>query len=311
LSDRVFANWSPWRLFFRQFRTKDTVLQQVLLNGVVLAVNYSLIALGITLIFGIMNILNFAHGQMFMIGGFVVYYVYGLFGVNYFVSLIAVVVVLGAIGWCFETFFFRRMRKIATREENSMLLAVGTALLLENIALSAFGEKQRGVPPIVTGVFRIGDAFLPAGRLLVMVLATFLIVGLLLFVQYTKLGRAMRALAQDREVTYLMGVNADRVAALGFAVGAALAGLAGGLLVTVFGVNSGVGNVYSIKAFIMIMIGGAGVVPGAILGGVVLGFAEAIGYAVLPGSITYLLIFVALIVFLLFRPQGLMGKPWG
>jgi branched-chain amino acid transport system permease protein len=286
-------------------------LQQVLLNGVVLAGNYALIALGITLIFSIMNILNFAHGQMFMLGGFVVYYLYGLFGVNYFVSLIAVVVVLGAIGWCFETFFFRRMRKTATREENSMLLAVGTALLLENIALSGFGEKQRGVPPVVTGVFRIGDAFLPAGRLLVMVLAIFLIVGLLLFVQYTKLGRAMRALAQDREVTYLMGVNADRVAALGFAVGAALAGLAGGLLVTVFGVNSGVGNVYSIKAFIMIMIGGAGVVPGAILGGVVLGFAEAIGYAVLPGSITYLLIFVGLIVFLLFRPQGLMGKPWG
>ena len=286
-------------------------MQQVLLNGVVLAVNYALIALGISLIFSIMNILNFAHGQMFMLGGFVVYYLYGLFGVNYFVSLIAVVVVLGAIGWCFETFFFRRMRKTATREENSMLLAVGTALLLENIALSGFGEKQRGVPPVVTGILRIGDAFLPAGRLLVMVLAIFLIVGLLLFVQYTKLGRAMRALAQDREVTHLMGVNADRVAALGFAVGAALAGLAGGLLVTVFGVNSGVGNVYSIKAFIMIMIGGAGVVPGAILGGIVLGFAEAIGYAVLPGSITYLLIFVGLIVFLLFRPQGLMGKPWG
>jgi branched-chain amino acid transport system permease protein len=92
-------------------------LEQVLVNAVVLAVNYALIALGITLIFSIMNILNFAHGQMFMIGGFVVYYLYGLFKINYFASLIAVVIVLGAIGWCFETFFFRRMRKIATREE--------------------------------------------------------------------------------------------------------------------------------------------------------------------------------------------------
>ncbi|HSZ77330.1 MAG TPA: branched-chain amino acid ABC transporter permease, partial [Chthoniobacterales bacterium] len=255
--------------------------------------------------------LNFAHGQMFMIGGFVVYYLYGLFKINYFVSLIAVVLVLGTIGWCFETFFFRRMRRMAIREENSMLLAVGTALLLENLALSIFGEKQRGVPPVVTGVYRIGSAYLPAGRLLVMLLALVLIVGLLLFVQYTKLGRAMRALAQDREVTHLMGVNVNRVAAYGFALGAALAGLAGGLLVTVFGVNSGVGNVYSIKAFIMIMIGGAGVVPGAILGAIVLGFVEAIGYAVLPGSITYLLIFTGLIIFLLLRPQGLLGKPWG
>ncbi|MBV9130336.1 MAG: branched-chain amino acid ABC transporter permease [Verrucomicrobia bacterium] len=286
-------------------------MEQMLVNGVVLAVNYALIALGITLIFSIMNILNFAHGQMFMIGGFVVYYLYGIFRINYFVSLIAVVIVLGTIGWCFETFFFRRIRKIATREENSMLLAVGTALLLENLALSIFGEKQRGVPPVVTGVFRIGNAYLPAGRLLVVILALALVIGLLLLVQYTKWGRAMRALAQDREVTHLMGVNVDRVAAYGFGLGAALAGLAGGLLVTVFGVNSGVGNVYSIKAFIMIMIGGAGVVPGAILGAIVLGFVEAIGYQLLPGSITYLLIFIALIVFLIFRPQGLSGKPWG
>jgi branched-chain amino acid transport system permease protein len=286
-------------------------MEQILVNGVVLAVNYALIALGITLIFSIMNILNFAHGQMFMIGGFVVYYLYGVYHLNYFVSLGAVVIVLGVIGYCFETFFFRRIRKIATREENSMLLAVGTALLLENLALSIFGEKQRGVPPVVTGVFRFGSAFLPASRLLVMLLAVVLIVGLLLFVQYTKIGRAMRALAQDREVTHLMGVNVNRVAAYGFALGAALAGLAGGLLITVFGVNSGVGNAYSIKAFIMIMIGGAGVVPGAILGAIVLGFAEAIGYALLPGSVTYLLIFIGLIIFLLLRPQGLLGKPWG
>jgi branched-chain amino acid transport system permease protein len=286
-------------------------MEQVLVNGVVLAVNYALIALGITLIFSIMNILNFAHGQMFMVGAFVVYYVYGVYHLNYFVSLVAVVIVLGVIGYCFETFFFRRIRKIATREENSMLLAVGTALLLENLALSIFGEKQRGVPPVVTGVFRFGSAFLPASRLLVMLLALVLIVGLLLFVQYTKIGRAMRALAQDREVTHLMGVNVNRVSAFGFALGAALAGLAGGLLITVFGVNSGVGNAYSIKAFIMIMIGGAGVVPGAILGAIVLGFAEAIGYALLPGSVTYLLIFIGLIIFLLLRPQGLLGKPWG
>jgi branched-chain amino acid transport system permease protein len=286
-------------------------MEQMLVNGVVLAVNYALIALGITLIFSIMNILNFAHGQMFMVGGFVVYYLYGIYHLNFFLSLVAVVVVLGVIGYLFETFFFRRMRKVATREENSMLLAVGTALLLENLALSIFGEKQRGVPPVVTGVFRFGSAFLPASRLLVMLLALVLIIGLLLFVQYTKIGRAMRALAQDREVTHLMGVNVNRVAAYGFALGAALAGLAGGLLITIFGVNSGVGNVYSIKAFIMIMIGGAGVVPGAILGAIVLGFAEAIGYALLPGSVTYLLIFIGLIICLLLRPQGLLGKPWG
>ena len=286
-------------------------MEQVLINGMVLSANYALVALGITLIFGILGILNFAHGQMFMIGGFMVYYVYAVFGLPYVLALATAAVVVGLIGVAFETLFFRRVLRIAKREENSMLLAVGTALLLENIALFAFGEKQRGVPPLIGGVYRIGDAFLPAGRLLVVVLSIVLIAALLLFVQYTKPGRAMRALAQDREATLLMGVDVDRISALGFGIGAMLAGLAGGLLITISAVNAGIGTVTSIKAFIMIMIGGAGVVAGAILGAIVLGFAEAIGYALIPGSMTYLLIFVGLILFLIIRPQGIMGKPWG
>jgi branched-chain amino acid transport system permease protein len=286
-------------------------MEQVIINGIVLSANYALIALGITLIFGILGILNFAHGQMFMIGGFMVYYVYAVFGLPFILGLLTAAVVVGLIGVAFEVFFFRRVLRIAKREENSMLLAVGTALLLENIALFAFGEKQRGVPPVVTGVQQIGNAYLPTGRLLVVVLSIALIAALLLFVQYTKPGRAMRALAQDREVTLLMGVNVDRISALGFGLGAALAGLAGGLLITISAVNAGIGTVTSIKAFIMIMIGGAGVVAGAILGAIVLGFAEAVGYAFIPGSITYLLIFVGLILFLIIRPQGIMGKPWG
>jgi branched-chain amino acid transport system permease protein len=286
-------------------------MEQVLINGVVLSANYALIALGITLIFGILGILNFAHGQMFMIGGFMVYYVYAIFDLPYLLALATAAVVVGLIGVAFEVLFFRRVLRIAKREENSMLLAVGTALLLENIALFAFGEKQRGVPPLVGGVYRIGDAFLPTGRMLVVVLAIVLIAVLLLFVQYTKPGRAMRALAQDREATLLMGVDVDRISALGFGIGAMLAGLAGGLLITISAVNAGIGTVTSIKAFIMIMVGGAGVVAGAILGAIVLGFAEAIGYALIPGSMTYLLIFVGLILFLIIRPQGIMGKPWG
>jgi branched-chain amino acid transport system permease protein len=286
-------------------------LEQVIVNGVVLAANYALIALGLTLIFGIMGFLNFAHGQMYMVGGFVVYYVYGIFGFNYFLALLACAITLFFIGILFEKYFFRRVLRITTREENSMLLAVGTALLLENVALTLFGEKQRGVPPVVTGVYQVFGAYLPASRLLVLVLSLVLIVALLLFVQYTKTGRAMRAVAQDKEVSHLMGVDVGRISALGFGIGAAFAGLAGGLLITTSAINSGIGTAISIKAFIMIMIGGAGVVAGALLGGVVLGFAEAIGYHLFPGSITYLLIFIAMIVFLIVRPQGIMGKPWG
>jgi branched-chain amino acid transport system permease protein len=284
-------------------------MEQILINGLVLSANYALIALGITLIFSIMNLLNFAHGQMFMIGGFMVYYVYGVWGLPYVAGLLTAAAVVGLIGVLFEVVFFRRVVRVATREENSMLLAVGTALLLENLALFAFGEKQRGVPPVVSGVYQIGSAYLPANRLMVMVVALSLIVSLLLFVQYTRPGRAMRALAQDRQVTYLMGVDVDRISAMGFGIGAALAGLAGALLITVSGVNAGIGAAISTKAFIMIMLGGAGVVAGSIMGAIALGFAEAVGYALIPGSITYLLIFVGVILFLVIRPQGIMGKP--
>jgi branched-chain amino acid transport system permease protein len=284
-------------------------MEQILINGLVLSANYALIALGITLIFSIMNLLNFAHGQMFMIGGFMVYYVYGVWDLPYVAGLLTAAVVVGLIGVLFEVVFFRRVVRVATREENSMLLAVGTALLLENLALFAFGEKQRGVPAVVSGVYQIGNAYLPANRLMVLAIALALIVSLLLFVQYTRPGRAMRALAQDRQATYLMGVDVDRISAMGFGIGAALAGLAGALLITVSGVNAGVGAAISTKAFIMIMLGGAGVVAGSIMGAIALGFAEAVGYALIPGSMTYLLIFVGLILFLVIRPQGIMGKP--
>lgn len=286
-------------------------MEQILVNGAILAANYALIALGITLIFSIMNVLNFAHGQMFMLGGLLVYWLVVQIGLPYAAALIGATVIVGVVGMAFEVFFFRRVMRNSTREENTMLLAVGTALLLENAALSLFGEKQRGVPPIISGVYKLGDAFLPANRAFVFGVSIVLIVAVLLFVNYSRTGRAMRALAQDRTATLLMGVNTARVSTLGFGLGAALAAVAGGLLITVSGVNAGVGTAISTKAFIMIMIGGAGVVSGALLGAVALGFIEAFGYAYLPGSLTYLMIFVALIIFLLIRPQGIMGKPWG
>jgi branched-chain amino acid transport system permease protein len=286
-------------------------MEQILVNGAILSANYALIALGITLIFGIMNVLNFAHGQMFMIGGLIVYTVCVVFKLPYAVGLLAAAVVVGLIGMLLERTLFQRVMRISSREENTMLLAVGTALLLENIALYVFGEKQRGIPPMVSGVYRLGSAFLPANRLLVFAISLALIAAVLLFVNFTRQGRAMRALAQDRTATMLMGVDVNRISMLGFGLGAALAGIAGGLLISVSGVNAGIGTAISTKAFIMIMIGGAGVIGGALLGAVALGFAEAIGYALFPGSVTYLLIFTALILFLLIRPQGIMGKPWG
>ncbi len=289
-------------------------MEQVVANGVYLGSQYAMIALGLTLIFALMNVLNFAHGQMYVIGGFVTYTFYGQFEVPFPLALLMSCVTLAVLGALIEKFLFGPVIKRSAREESTMLLAAGIAFLLDAVILLLFGEKQRGVPKIVDGVFNWDfRIIMPYDRILICGLAILSIVSFITFMQFSKTGRALRALAQDRVAAQLMGVNVNRYSMIGFALGAMLAGLVGGLLVTITGVNLGMGGPTSIKAFMMVMIGGAGVISGAIVGGFILGMLEAVGLAVLSqyGDITYLAIFIALMVFLAIRPQGLMGKPWG
>jgi branched-chain amino acid transport system permease protein len=289
-------------------------MEQVIANGLYLGAQYALIALGLTLIFALMNILNFAHGQLYVLGGFVTYTIYGQLELPFVVALFAAAVTLAVIGAFIERFLFRTVIKRSIREESTMLLAAGLAFFLDAVILLIFGEKQRGVPKLINGIFNWDFRLvMPYDRILIGFLAILSIVTFVLYMQYSKTGRAMRALAQDRVAAQLMGVNVERYSMIGFALGAMLAGVVGGLLVTITGVNSGIGGPISIKAFMMVMIGGAGVISGAIAGGFILGMMESVGLTVLHsyGDITYLVIFASLMVFLSIRPQGLMGKPWG
>ncbi len=289
-------------------------MEQVLVNGLYLGAQYALIALGLTLIFSLMNVLNFAHGQMYVLGGFVTYTVVSQFGLPFIVGLLASGVALAVIGALVERFLFRPVIRNSKREESTMLLAAGIAFFLDAVILLVFGEKQRGLPKIVDGVLNWDFIIImPYDRILIGVLALAMVAVFILFMQHSKTGRAMRALAQDKVAARLMGVDVDRYSMIGFALGAMLAGIVGGLLVTITGINLGMGGPTSIKAFMMIMIGGAGVISGAILGGFILGMMESVGLTLLAssGEITYLAIFASLMVFLAIRPQGLMGKPWG
>jgi branched-chain amino acid transport system permease protein len=289
-------------------------MEQIIANGLYLGAQYALIALGLTLIFSLMNVLNFAHGQMYVFGGFVTYTVVVQLGLPFIVGLLASAVILAIMGAVIEKFLFAPVVRRSKRDESTMLLAAGIAFFLDAVILLLFGEKQRGVPKIVNGVFNWDmRIIMPYDRILIGVLAILLIVVFIAFMNYSRAGRAMRALAQDRMAAQLMGVDVARYSMLGFALGAMLAGLVGGLLVTITGVNLGMGGPTSIKAFLMIMIGGAGVISGAIAGGFILGMMESVGLTVLSayGDITYLVIFATLMVFLAVRPQGLMGKPWG
>ena len=289
------------------------IMEQALVNGLYLGAQYALIALGLTLVFALMNVLNFAHGQMFVLGGFVTYTIYGQLHMPFWFALVASGVTLAVVGALFEKFLFRTVMKRSSREESTMLLAAGTAFFLDAVILLVFGEKQRGVPKIVSGILDLDVVIIPYDRLLIGLLAILMIAGFILLMKYSKPGRAMRALAQDRIAAQLMGVEVDHYAMIGFALGAMLAGVAGGLLVAITGVNSGIGGPISIKAFMMVMIGGAGVISGAILGGFILGMLEAVLLYSLHsyGDITSLVIFVTLMIFLSLRPQGLVGKQWG
>ncbi|UFS56154.1 branched-chain amino acid ABC transporter permease [Comamonadaceae bacterium M7527] len=289
-------------------------MEQIIVNGLYLGAQYALIALGLTLIFSLMNVLNFAHGQMYVLGGFVTYTVVAQFQLPFIVGLLASAVVLAVVGALVEKFLFRPVIKKSKREESTMLLAAGIAFFLDAVILLMFGEKQRGVPKIIDGVFNWDFiVIMPYDRIVIGFIAIAIIAAFILFMQYSTAGRAMRALAQDKVAATLMGVDVAMYSMIGFALGAALAGLVGGLLVTITGVNLGMGGPASIKAFMMIMIGGAGIISGAIAGGFILGMMESVGLTLLSeyGDITYLVIFASLMIFLALRPQGLMGKPWG
>jgi branched-chain amino acid transport system permease protein len=285
-------------------------MSQMFVNGLTLGSAYALIALGLTLIFAIMKVVNFAHGQWYMLGGFVVYYFFGIFGISYFIALLMCIIFLSIVGIVFER-AFRRVIRISVRDEGQMLLAMGLALLTENLALLFFGETEKGIPHLYKGNINILDAVISKERLFILFASAFFILLFYLVIQKTKPGRALRALAQDKEATLLQGVNINRISSFGFAIGASLAGVSGGLLALIFPIFAGSGVPITIKAFLMTLIGGAGVVTGAVVGGFVLGFAESFGYGLIQGSITYMVIFVGIIILIAIRPQGIMGKPWG
>jgi len=285
------------------------LIQTMLINFIMLGLFYSLIALGLALIFGVMEVLNFAHGQMYVLGGFVLFYFYGKYHVNYFVSLIICGVLLAALGFLFEKFLFRQV--IASEKvthSGSFLLALGTSLLLEEGALLAFGEKARGVPPVIQGIAKIGSMSVSYSRLLVIVISLFLILALFYFLNFTKIGRAMRAMTQDKETASLQGINVRQLSSLGFCLGAALAGIAGGVMSPVVSFSAGSGGPITTKVFIILLIGGFGSLVGAIAGGFVLGFLEAVGFALFPSDLVMLIIYAVVFLMLMFRPRGLMGK---
>ena len=280
------------------------LLIQAVLNGFGLAVVYILVALGLTLIFSILEVINFAHGEFYMLGGFAAYYLSAVGGLNYVATLVLAMLLVGLAGVVAERLVFRHLRG---KTLNAFIVSLGLLWVLQATAQLSFGVLDKSVPSAVSGIVRVGGVIVSRERLFVILTAVALITGLYLFLKFTRTGQAMRAVAQDADAAALQGVNIELASALGFGIGCALAGAAGALLAPIFAVSPTMGALPVVKAFIIIIVGGMGSLPGAVLGGLLLGAVEGVGTLFMSSAAVNILGFLMVIAILLLRPRGLLG----
>jgi branched-chain amino acid transport system permease protein len=282
-------------------------LETHILNGLIIGGSYVLIALGLTLIFGILDAINLAHGEVYMLGAFALYYLFGAWGLNYWAALLLAMGAVAVLGVFIEKLAFRPLRKQPLL--NTMLVSIALAILMQNLAMIVWGSEPKVVrTDMGEQVIRLGWVSLTVQRLLVLVVGAVLIIALHLVIEKTKIGKAMRAVAQDKDAASLMGISIDRVYTFTFAVGSALAAAAGALIAPIFQVFPTMGFVPFIKAFTVVILGGLGSVIGAIYAGFILGIAESLGAAYISTAYKDSFAFIILILVLLFKPSGLMGR---
>lgn len=289
---------------------------QQLVNGLSLGAIYALIALGYTMVYGILRLINFAHGDVYMVGAFVGFYVVGWLAPGaqsglggLMVALAAAMAACGALGFVIERAAYRPIRRAPRL--NALITAIGISLLLENLGQIIFGADPKDFPTLIERTtFTIGIATISNIQFIVVGTAVVLTVALQFIVHRTRMGTAMRAVSFSHDAAGLMGININRVISFTFILGSALAG-AGGILVGLYNpkIDPLMGIMPGLKAFVAAVLGGIGSVPGAILGGVIMGVAETLTVGYLSSTYRDAITFVILVAVLLFRPTGLLGKP--
>jgi len=285
----------------------DTFIQQVI-NGLSLGSVYALVALGYTMVYGIIKLLNFAHGDVYMVGAFVGYFIISNFNLGFLPTLLVTMIITGVIGVIIYQVAYRPLRN--SSRIASLITAIGMSYLLQNGMIYFAGPQTRSFPQIINNqTYNFGPIQISTMQILMLITTILLMIGLQLVVQKTKLGKAMRAVSNDPEAAQLMGINANQVITFTFFLGSILAG-AGGVLVGLYynTITPTMGTGPGLKAFIAAVVGGIGSVPGAMIGGYLIGMTEvmvsAFGNSMIRDAVVYLI----LIVILLVRPTGIIGK---
>ena len=294
---------------------------QQLVNGLTIGSTYALIAIGYTMVYGIIGMINFAHGEVYMIGSYVAFIaiigltMLGLDSLPLIIigAFVASIVVTSAYGYSIERIAYRPLR--GSNRLIPLISAIGMSIFLQNGVLLAQDSKDKAIPNLIPGNIVFGESAMNGVvisymQILIFVITFLVMLGLTMFISRSRLGRACRACAEDIKMANLLGINTNNIIALTFVIGAALAAVAAVLLGMQYGViNPNLGFLAGIKAFTAAVLGGIGSIPGAMLGGLLLGVAEAFGADIFGDQYKDVVAFSLLILVLLFRPTGILGRP--
>ena len=282
------------------------LLLQALFTGLLNGGIYSLVAVGLTLIFGVMRIINFAHGSFMMVGMYVSYWLFVLWGVDPYLSLIASASILFVVGLAIQTILINPV--LEAPEHNQLLLTLGISLVVENLALFLWTANPRTITvPYLVVAPMVGGIMVSSPRVIASVVSLALTALLYVFLKRSDLGKAIRAVAQDREGALTVGIDMRRIYALAFGIGCACVGAAGSLVVPFYTVEPYVGGVFVITAFVVVVLGGMGNFAGALLAALIVGIAESVAAVFIPPAMKQIVMYTIFVVVLLFRPQGLFG----
>lgn len=282
------------------------LLLQTMANGVMMGAMLTTMALGLSLVFGVMRIVNLAHGEIYMLGGMGMWLFSTRLEINYAVSMILSMIVVGGIGLLLEKFVFRPFRQDML---GAVMVSVGLILALQAAALLSFGIEDKGIstPEMLRGIIRPWGIQFSKQRLFAMGLGVVFIVLVQLFLRYSKIGQAIQAVAQDADAASLQGINISFISSFTMGIGAALAAGAGCLAGSLFQVNATMGALPLLEAMCAVILGGMGSIPGTIAGGMIIGFVKSFSATLFGGNVAIMIIFLAVVIFLVVKPSGLAG----
>ncbi|WP_448865436.1 branched-chain amino acid ABC transporter permease [Clostridium sp.] len=281
-----------------------------LINGISLGSVYAIIALGYTMVYGIARMLNFAHGDIIMVGGFTVFTIVTTMGGSPVVGILASVIVCTVLGVTIERVAYRPLRDASPLAV--LITAIGVSYLLQNVALLIFGSNARQFTSVITvPALKLAGGKLSISSVTIVTILSCIVImaALMVFINKTKMGQAMLAVSEDRGAATLMGINVNRTISVTFAIGSALAAVAGVLLCSAYpSLSPYTGSMPGIKAFVAAVFGGIGSIPGAFIGGILLGIIENLAKAYISSQLSDAIVFSVLIIVLLVRPTGILGK---